>query len=87
MEREISIPDDYFPSLQEKRLLRILETAGKKCMELLHAFYYRQDKVKEIAVSLGYANDHSLSVQKYKCLDKVRNIIKEKSLSYEDFIE
>jgi len=87
MEKEISIPDDYFPTAANNRLLRILESAGKKCMELLRAFYYQNVSVKKLTGSLGYTNEHSVSVQKYKCLEKIRNTVKEKSLHYEDFIE
>ncbi len=87
MEKEISIPDDYFPTAANNRLLRILESAGKKCMELLRAFYYQNVSVKKLIGSLGYTNEHSVSVQKYKCLEKIRNTVKEKSLHYEDFIE
>jgi DNA-directed RNA polymerase specialized sigma24 family protein len=87
MEKEISIPDDYFPTAANNRLLRILESAGKKCMELLRAFYYQNVPVKKLAGMFGYASEHSVSVQKYKCLEKVRNTVKEKSLGYEDLTQ
>jgi hypothetical protein len=87
MENSISIPDDYFPSIQDKRLLRFLEYAGKRCMNLLRAFYYEQVPMKKLINKLGYANEHTASVQKYKCLEKVREVVKEKSLTYDDFVE
>jgi DNA-directed RNA polymerase specialized sigma24 family protein len=86
-EREIPVPDEDAPTVEEKRLLRILESAGKKCMDLLRAFYYRRRPVKELAGMLGYTGEHALSAQKYKCLEKVRNTIKQKSLHYDDFIQ
>ena len=86
-ETEITIPEDFYPTVSQKRLLRFLELAGKKCMDLLRGFYYQKLPVKKLAQNLGYSNEHSVSVQKYKCLEKVRHTIKEKSLSYEDFIE
>ncbi|NWJ50644.1 MAG: sigma-70 family RNA polymerase sigma factor [Bacteroidetes bacterium] len=87
IEKTISIPDDYFPSFEEKRLLRFLEYAGKRCMNLLRTFYYEQVPMKRLAHKLGYTNEHSASVQKYKCLEKVREAVKEKSLTYDDFVE
>lgn len=87
MENNISIPDDYFPSVQDKRLLRFLEYTGKRCLNLLRAFYYEQLPMKKMINKLGYSNEHSASVQKYKCLEKVREAIKEKSLTYDDFVE
>jgi DNA-directed RNA polymerase specialized sigma24 family protein len=87
LESEISIPDDYFPDINSKRLLKVLEVAGRRCLDLLRAFYYQNLSVRKIADSLGYANEHSASVQKYKCIEKVRETIKAKSLAYDDFIQ
>jgi RNA polymerase sigma factor (sigma-70 family) len=86
-EREIKLPEDFFPNLHTQRILQFLETAGQKCLELLRAFYYQKTPLKTWAKNLGYANEHSASVQKYKCLEKLRHSIQEKSLRYEDFQE
>ncbi len=86
-ENGIAVPDDFYPTIQAKRLLRVLELSGKKCMDLLRAFYYQRLPLKKLVSALGYANEHSASVQKYKCLEKIRNTVKEKSLTYEDFTE
>ncbi|MEK6477267.1 sigma-70 family RNA polymerase sigma factor [Catalinimonas sp. 4WD22] len=69
------------------KLLRFLETAGKKCMDMLRAFYYDKLPLADIAQSFGYSGIRSATVQKYKCIEKVRDTIKEKSLRYEDFLE
>lgn len=69
------------------RLMHYLETAGEKCMEILKAFYYDNLPVQSIATLFGYSGTRSATVQKYKCMEKVRETIKEKSLAYEDFIE
>jgi DNA-directed RNA polymerase specialized sigma24 family protein len=70
-----------------KRLFRFLETSGKKCMELLKSFYYDQLPLTDIAAVFGYSGVRSATVQKYKCLEKVRETIKQKALQYEDFME
>ena len=77
-------PDD---TLSENKVLAYLQTAGKKCMELLSAFYYDKVPVKQAAELFGYAGERSVTVQKYKCLEKVRQTVKQQSLSYADFIE
>lgn len=87
-ETSITIPDDYyFPSVESNKLIAVLERTGKKCMELLQAFYYRKLSIAAIMTSFGYGSMHSATVQKFKCLEKVRETIKEKSLCYEDFTE
>jgi DNA-directed RNA polymerase specialized sigma24 family protein len=73
--------------LADKRLLNFLATAGKKCMELLRSFYYDQLPATELADQLGYSGVRSVTVQKHKCLEKVRETVKQKSLTYADFME
>ena len=77
-------PDEQ---LATDKLIQYLETAGKKCMQLLRAYYYDRLPVIEVARLLGYSGTHSATVAKYKCLEKVRETVKQKSLSYADFIK
>ncbi len=71
----------------EKRLLQLLKTAGEKCMKLLKSFYYDKLNPVDLALKYGFSGEHSATAQKYKCLEKVRNQVKQKSLSYADFID
>ncbi len=73
--------------VSDNRLLSFLQTAGKKCMDLLRSFYYDQQPLNEIAETFGFSGVRSATVQKYKCLEKVRETVKEKSLTYEDFVD
>ncbi len=70
-----------------EKLMRFLETAGQKCMDLLRAFYYDKIPLEEMAGRFGFSGIRSATVQKYKCLEKVRESVKEKSLHYEDFLD
>jgi DNA-directed RNA polymerase specialized sigma24 family protein len=78
------LEEETEPTVSEK-LLQFVERAGKKCMELLRAFYYDKKSMQEIADQFEFSGERSATVQKYKCLEKVRNSIKEKSLTREDF--
>jgi DNA-directed RNA polymerase specialized sigma24 family protein len=69
------------------KIMYYLETAGRKCMELLKAYYYDHMPASDIATLFGYSGTHSATVGKYKCLEKVRDTIKQNSLNYADFIE
>lgn len=81
----------YFQKDEDKvnksLLLQYLEKTGRKCMDLLQAFYYQKLPMKDIAAGFGFSGERSATVQKYKCIEKVRDTIKAKSLSYEDFFE
>ena len=69
------------------KLMHYLETAGQKCMELLKAYYYDHLPVGDVATLFGYTGIRSATVAKYKCLEKVRDKVKQNSLSYADFVE
>ena len=79
--------DEQEESPSNNRLMHFLNKAGYKCMELLKSFYYDQLPLHEIAEEFGYSGVRSATVQKYKCLEKVRETIKEKALAYDDFME
>lgn len=86
-ETSIVIPDDYSMEVESNKLITILERTGKKCMELLQAFYYTKCSMAAIMTTFGYGSTHSATVQKFKCLEKIRETIKQRSLRYEDFTE
>jgi RNA polymerase sigma factor (sigma-70 family) len=85
-EQEILLPAADDRDVNESRLLAVLEKSGKRCLDLLRAFYYEKRPMRQIAGALGFAGDRSATVQKYKCLEKVRDTIKEKSWGYEEFL-
>ena len=82
---DVFVEEHESPS--NNRLMRFLETAGKKCMDLLKGFYYEDLSLTEIADQFGYSGVRSATVQKYKCLEKVRETVKQKALVYDDFME
>ncbi len=86
-ESALLLPDLSTPSLAAGRLIEFLERTGKRCLEMLRAFYYDKLPMNQIASEFGYGNVHSATVQKYKCLEKVRDEIKKRSIAYEDFVE
>lgn len=69
------------------KLIGLLETTGKKCLDLLKAFYYDKLSMQSLSAGFGFKSVRSATVQKYKCLEKVRETVKEKSVCYEDFFE
>lgn len=69
-----------------QKVLFYLKQTGEKCMDLLQAFYYEKLTMTQLADRFGYKSERSATVQKYKCLEKVRDQVKNKSLNYEDFL-
>ena len=86
-EEMLQLSDSQEQEISAPGLLRLLQTAGQKCMELLSAFYYERLDMKEMAERFGFSSPRSATVQKFKCLEKVKETVKEKSLKYEDILE
>jgi hypothetical protein len=78
--------DQEQATLRIEKLLAFVKTTGEKCVDLLTAFYYDNDTMQTIANKFGFSGERSATVQKFKCLEKIRNSIKTKSLTYEDFM-
>ncbi|RAW00859.1 RNA polymerase sigma factor [Pseudochryseolinea flava] len=87
IERSIEIPGDFYPTVNTQHLLTMLMSTGKRCLALLEAMYFKGKSVERVAQDLGYSGEHSASVQKYKCLEKMREQIRNKNIAYEDFLE
>jgi DNA-directed RNA polymerase specialized sigma24 family protein len=73
--------------VNEVKLLSWIERTSRKCLDILQAFYYEKKNTRQIMTDLGYSSPHSTTVQKYKCLESLRNEVKQKSMMYEDFTE
>ena len=61
---------------QTATVLGLLERAGKKCLDMLQAVYYFKYSMQEVAEEFGFRSVRSATVQKYKCLEKIRNTVK-----------
>lgn len=87
VENHYGIPDDFYSTEKEQTpaLLRFLQTAGKKCMQLLQAFYYDQWSMQQIADTFHYKTSHSATVQKHKCIEKIREQLKQTAV-YEEVV-
>jgi RNA polymerase sigma factor (sigma-70 family) len=63
-------PDPY------ARVAEVMDRIGEPCKALLEWFYYRQKDWESIASALGYKDAASARNQKYKCLEKIRSLVK-----------
>jgi DNA-directed RNA polymerase specialized sigma24 family protein len=87
VEQRIPIPNDFYAPVSAIKLLHFLERAGKNCLELLRRAYYEKLSAAELAQKMGYNGERSATVKKYKCIEKLRAIIKLKAMTYEDFTD
>jgi len=53
-----------------------VEQLGEKCKSLLLSFYYFQQPLAQLAETHGYRSVRSATVQKFKCLERLRHVVK-----------
>lgn len=80
----ITVADHFLESTENDKLFPFLEKFGERCLSLLSAFYYDGLGIAQIKKAFGYTSDHSATVQKFKCLEKIRDHVKKQSIRYED---
>jgi len=57
-------------------LRKALAQLGEPCSKMLQLFYFKKESIKEITEKLGYKNTQTAKNQKYKCLNRLREIMK-----------
>jgi len=72
--QELSSIDDMYVHSDERteHVMKQVMSAGKKCLQLLQAFYYDRLPMQQIATIFNYRSTRSATVQKYKCIEKIR---------------
>ena len=77
-----ALPDDLEPLATEEpeeaafAVLDYVERLGAKCKNVLLAFYYFQQPLTQIAAANGYRSVRSATVQKFKCLERLRQSVR-----------
>lgn len=69
--------------LQYKQLESALERIGAQCKELLHLFYGLGWNMVDIAKKIGLRNDKVAKAQKYRCIQKAKELVQDAQLSVE----
>ena len=57
-------------------VLDYVERLGEKCKNILLAFYYFQQPLTQIAATHHYRSVRSATVQKFKCLERLRQAVR-----------
>lgn len=61
-------------SLKVQLAIEAVSALGNRCKELLVLFYYRKWNMKEIAEKLGFSSEQIAKNQKYRCIEKAKQI-------------
>ncbi len=75
-----SIHEDVNDDKPAKQAQEAVMKLGQKCKELLELFYFKQLSMKDIAAKLDFASEKGAKNQKYRCLEKAKENLKQSSL-------
>lgn len=79
-----AVEDAWFEKeLKIREVESTLEKLGAQCQELLQLFYGLGWNMVDIAKKIGLRNDKVAKAQKYRCLQKAKELIQEQELTVE----
>ena len=85
-ERDIAVRMDFESPEREKIIAACLDQIGETCKKVLTYYYFEEMSMQEIADKLGFANTDTAKTKKYKCKQKLDEIIKSQ-YSEQDFLD
>ncbi|MTI23147.1 sigma-70 family RNA polymerase sigma factor [Fulvivirga sp. RKSG066] len=83
-DNHIPVPPGENKAYTEQQLENMencLISLGHPCSEILKLFYYERKNMEEISINLGYKNADTVKNQKYKCLQRLRKLMKERRIT------
>jgi DNA-directed RNA polymerase specialized sigma24 family protein len=87
-EEHEQLPDQTEPSAADAtpalQVLEYVAKLGEKCQRILLSFYYFQQPLEQIAAENAYRSVRSATVQKFKCLERLRNSVRRALASTSD---
>ena len=70
VQEEIDIDEE-----RNNKAKKALKALNQKCIEILQLFYYESKTMEEIASHFGFSSAKSARNQKYKCLEKAKQLL------------
>ncbi len=78
----LKVEDFDATDLPEELLLKVessLDRLGEPCRSLLMEYYYHKRSMEQLVSMFDYKNADSAKNQKYKCLERLRKLMKEQA--------
>jgi len=71
---------------RERIIARCMEQLGETCRKVLMYYYFEEMSMQEIADKLGFANTDTAKTKKYKCKQKLDELVKAQ-YTEQDFLD
>jgi RNA polymerase sigma factor (sigma-70 family) len=70
----IALDEESEVDFQAELVIKCIGELGASCKELIMAFYYQKLALEEISPKLGYKNPNSAKNQKFKCMQRLKEL-------------
>jgi RNA polymerase sigma-70 factor (ECF subfamily) len=67
---------ENFKSDQFNKINDVVFNLGNPCKRILELFYFNKLSIEEIAVIMGYRNGATVRNLKYKCIQRIKKIVR-----------
>ncbi len=72
---------DYIAAREgRQQMMKLIESLGAVCQQILVAFYYHDMSIKQILDQLSYENEQVVRNKKHKCMQKLERLLSENPL-------
>lgn len=85
-EKDSPVSMDMDAPEREKIILKCIEQLGETCKKVLMYYYFEEMSMQDIADTLGFANTDTAKTKKYKCKQKLDELVKAQ-YSEQDFLD
>ncbi len=85
-EKDVAQSMDMDSPEREKIIAKCLDQLGETCRKVLMYYYFDEMSMQEIAEKLGFANTDTAKTKKYKCKQKLDELVKAQ-YSEQDFLD
>ncbi len=85
-EKDSSVSMDMDSPEREKIMAKCMSQLGETCRKVLMYYYFDEMSMQEIADKLGFANTDTAKTKKYKCKQKLDELVKTQ-YSEQDFLD
>ena len=85
-QKDTSVSMDMDSPEREKIIAKCMDQLGETCRRVLMYYYFDEMSMQEIADKLGFANTDTAKTKKYKCKQKLDELVKTQ-YSEQDFLD
>jgi RNA polymerase sigma-70 factor (ECF subfamily) len=84
----LEIPDEVYVNLVDtQKVHAVLDQVGEPCKSILEKFYFDGLSMQEIAKDSHYKSEGVIRKKKHQCMQRLKEIIKDKHYTITDFLE